>query len=51
MPEQNSAVQSLARWVIKRAAQLMTDATRWEILIVGKGDKYTCKYSVYEDNP
>lgn len=42
-------VERLARWIIRKAPALMTDAVRWEILIVGKGDQYTCKVSVYED--
>lgn len=48
-PARNPAIEKLVRWVIAKAVMVMTDATRWEIVICGKGDKYTCKVSVYED--
>jgi hypothetical protein len=48
-PARNPAIEKLVRWVIAKAVMVMTDATRWEMLVQGKGDKYTCKISVYED--
>lgn len=51
MPDQNRNpnIEKLLRWVMSKAAILMTDATRWELVICGKGDKYTCRVTVYED--
>jgi hypothetical protein len=49
MAERNPAVERLARWIIRMATQLMTDDTRWEIWVGGKGQQFTCKYTVYED--
>jgi len=42
-------VERLVRWVIKRLAPLMADATRWKVEIAGKGPDYTCSVTVYED--
>lgn len=49
MSDRNPAVERLARWVISKTSKLVTEPARWEIQIVGKGDKITCKLSVYED--
>lgn len=50
MPDtRNAAVERLLRWLVGKAAELMVDARRWEIVIAGKGEHYTCKVSVYED--